>query len=178
MENTTPQSQYTQLFPPAFQMQRLYPSHECVYRAAEPDCGHVCRGVGLVVWPPTIILATSHEAFGDAALGPIMLCPFMLVYVCPRSSHSNDDLALRQLLCRNGVLQLENGDKDSETRAAGIIKFRGQAVARLKLSPAEIAVLCWERGLLRSQHWSRGTLRRSAVDHEVPAAEVQAMLKR
>lgn len=48
----------------------------------------------------------------------------------------------------------------------------------LKLSPAEVAVLCWERGLLRSQHWKGGDMRWAMTGQEISEQEADAMLKR
>lgn len=49
-------------------------------------------------------------------------------------------------------------------------------LARLKLLPAEVAVYCWERGLLRSQHSSAEIINWKAVDHQMQAAEVPVMI--
>lgn len=48
----------------------------------------------------------------------------------------------------------------------------------LKLSSAEVAVLCWERGLLRSQHWADGDMRWTVLGEEISNAEADAMLER
>lgn len=86
---------------------------------------------------------------------------------------SNDDLALRK-------------DFYSNRRARG---SRGGEGSKVKLTPAEVLVLCWERGLLRSQQWPDAKSRRKAmasgsggaaavVDEPIPEAAATAMLSR
>lgn len=61
--------------------------------------------------------------------------------------------------------------------------------SKTKLTAAEVLVLCWERGLLRTQHWPDAPLRRksiggsaegsaTAVDDTIPEAEAKVMLNR
>ena len=88
---------------------------------------------------------------------------------------SNDDLSLRRLMGRNngqggGAV---GGDGADGADGAG---YLGEL--DLKLSPAEVAVLCWERGLLRSQHWEGGDMRWTMLGHEISKEEADAMLKR
>lgn len=87
---------------------------------------------------------------------------------------SNDDLALRK-------------EFYSRRRPPG---FRQEGEdSKSKLTPAEVLVLCWERGLLRSQHWPDAQLRRkavvggagapvTAVDDTIPEEQAKAMLCR
>lgn len=87
---------------------------------------------------------------------------------------SNDDLALRREFY-----------SPRRTRSSG----QQDEGSRTKLTAAEVLVLCWERGLLRSRHWPDAQLRRksiggsaegaaSAVDETIPEAEAKAMLCR
>lgn len=85
--------------------------------------------------------------------------------------HSNDDIALRQLLFGDGTCR--TGGRDAKVTAS---VSKGRA-ARLKLSSAEVAVLCWERGLLRSRHCSGGKVRWGVVGDQAPAAQAQAMFR-
>lgn len=86
---------------------------------------------------------------------------------------SNDDLALRKEFYSN-------------RRARGSRQGWG---SKAKLTAAEVLVLCWERGLLRSQQWPDAQSRRraiggsaggaaTAVDEPIPEAEAKAMLRR
>lgn len=93
----------------------------------------------------------------------------------PRSCvDSNDDLALRK------EFYSRRRPRSSEGKGEG---------SQTKLTPAEVLVLCWERGLLRSQHWPDAELRRkatggsgdgaaSAVDETIPEEQARAMLSR
>lgn len=89
------------------------------------------------------------------------------------SRRSNDDLALRKEFYSSRRL-----------RDFG----RGEG-SKAKLTAAEVLVLCWERGLLRSQQWPDAQSRRkatsgsaggaaAAVDEPIPEAAAKAMLRR
>ncbi|CAM9951857.1 unnamed protein product, partial [Hapterophycus canaliculatus] len=93
------------------------------------------------------------------------------------ASISNDDMALRKQFFSDAS---ENETKQEEGPG-------------LKLTGTEVLMLCWERGLLRSQHWPDAHLRwkekgggraggiAAAVadaDKPIPEAEAQAMLSR
>ena len=88
---------------------------------------------------------------------------------------SNDDLALRK------EFYSRRRPRNSGQKGEG---------SMTKLTPAEVLVLCWERGLLRSQHWPGFKLRREAengsadgaaattVDETIPEEQARAMLSR
>lgn len=87
---------------------------------------------------------------------------------------SNDDLALR---------------KEFYSRRRSILQNDSGGSKKAKLTAMEVLVLCWERGLLRSQHWPEAQLRRkalgdragsapTAVDESIPDAVAKTMLHR
>lgn len=87
---------------------------------------------------------------------------------------SNDDLALR---------------KEFYSRRRSRISGQKEEGSKTQLTPAEVLVLCWERGLLRSQHRPDFQLRRkslggsddggaTAVDETIPEEQAKAMLCR
>ncbi|CAM9508757.1 unnamed protein product [Ascophyllum nodosum] len=88
---------------------------------------------------------------------------------------SDDDVALRRLLSDGSTLELAAGGVDGDNEGNMCILI-GKEV---KLPPAEVAVLCWERGLLRSQHLPVGerNLTRRAMDGHFSKAEIMAMLQ-
>lgn len=87
---------------------------------------------------------------------------------------SNDDLSLRKLMLLNNGQG--GGGVRGDCGADGAEDLGGEL--DLKLSPAEVAVLCWERGLLRSQHGEGGDMRWTMLGHEISEEEADAMLKR
>lgn len=92
-------------------------------------------------------------------------------------SDSDDDRTLREALSGGGILELKmEGDPNSDSDA-GSAEGKGGRL-KLKLSAAEVAVLCWERGLLRRHHCSDGTRRWGAIECKGPVAEGKAMLNR
>ncbi|CAM9679305.1 unnamed protein product [Ectocarpus fasciculatus] len=87
------------------------------------------------------------------------------------TSISNDDLALRKQIYEEAKARLSGQEEGS----------------KLNLTAPEVLLLCWERGLLRSQHWPDAHLRwaadgsssgsaGTAVDEPIPEAEAKAML--
>lgn len=93
---------------------------------------------------------------------------------------SNDDLSLRKLMLPNngqgGGVVVGDCGADGADDVDGAEDLGGEL--DLKLSPAEVAVLCWERGLLRSQHGEGGDMRWTMLGHEISEEEADAMLKR
>lgn len=87
---------------------------------------------------------------------------------------SNDDLSLRKIMLPNNGQ--DGGGVGVGCGADGTKDLGGEL--DLKLSPAEVAVLCWERGLLRSQHWEGGDMRWTMLGHEISEKETDAMLNR
>lgn len=94
-------------------------------------------------------------------------------------SRSNDDLTLRKQFFSE-TSELESGSEEQEKPT-------------IKLTATEVLMLCWERGLLRSQHWPNAHLRWkeanggkgggvaaavASIDKPIPEAEAQAMLSR
>lgn len=92
---------------------------------------------------------------------------------------SNDDLSLRKLMLPNngqgGGVVVGDCGADGADDVDGAEDLGGEL--DLKLSPAEVAVLCWERGLLRSQHGEGGDMRWTMLGHEISEEEADAMLK-
>lgn len=95
----------------------------------------------------------------------------------PPRGRSNDDLALRNQLFSDSSEQ----------------KSEQEEGPKLKLAAAEVLSLCWERGLLRSQHWpdarlrwkeaggsgsGSGAAKLAGADKPIPDAEALAMLSR
>ncbi|CAB1103340.1 unnamed protein product [Ectocarpus sp. CCAP 1310/34] len=87
------------------------------------------------------------------------------------TSISNDDLALRKQFYDEAKARISGQEEGS----------------KLNLTAPEVLLLCWERGLLRSQHWPDAHLRwaadgatsgsaGTAVDEPIPEAEAKAML--
>lgn len=93
------------------------------------------------------------------------------------SCRSNDDLALRKQFFSDASERESEEDKGP----------------KIKLTATEVLMLCWERGLLRTQHWPDAHLRWkeagggraggvaaavASVEKPIPEAEAQAMLSR
>ena len=104
-----------------------------------------------------------------------MLARPRVFWAAVRCVLSDDDVALRRLLSDGSTLELAAGGVDGDEGNMCILIGK-----EVKLPPAEVAVLCWERGLLRSQHLPVGerNLTRRAMDGHFSKAEIMAMLQR
>lgn len=93
---------------------------------------------------------------------------------------SEDDLALLELLRVDGFLKLENNTVQEEPplESEGITTNGGGGVeAIFTISPQELRILCWERGLLRSQQeGAAGALRTEGRGGDQSTAEASSML--